>query len=110
MGLGYLERSYQEATELAFQDRKIPYAREAPIPIRFLGRLLPTVYRADFVCAGRVLVELKAQSSVSDVESAQVIHYHKGSNLPVALLANFGEESLFLRRYVGPTYDRSNPI
>jgi len=110
LGPGYLEKSYQEAVELALADRRIPFTREAAIPIRFLGRVLRTVYRADFVCAGKVLLELKAQSAVGDVDAAQVIHYLRGANLPVGLLANFGEADLHLRRFVGPAYDSANPI
>lgn len=110
MGPGYLEKSYQEAVELAFTDRGIRHEREAAIPIRFLGRVLQTVYRADFVCDGKVLVELKAQTSISEIEEAQVLHYLKGSGLPVALLANFGEESLVVRRFVGPNYAADDPI
>lgn len=110
LGPGYLEKSYQEAVELALVDRHIAFQREAPIAIRFLGRPLRTVYRADFVCAGQVLLELKAQSDIGRVEEAQVIHYLKGSGLPVGLLANFGEPELRLRRFVGVNYDRANPI
>lgn len=110
LGPGYLEKSYQEAVELALLDRGVPHEREAAIPVRFLGRVLPTVYRADFVCAGKVLVELKAQSSVGEVEEAQVLHYLKGSGLPVGLLANFGEPDLRLRRFVGATHDPHNPL
>ncbi len=102
MGPGYLEKSYREALEIAFGERGIPFQCEAPLPVRFRNHVLPTVYRADFVCDGKVIVELKAQKSVGTVEFAQVIHYVKSSGLPVALLANFGEESLFLRRFVGP--------
>ncbi|MEK6976441.1 MAG: GxxExxY protein [Candidatus Thermoplasmatota archaeon] len=110
LGPGYLEKSYQEAVEMALADRSIPHVREAAIPIRFLGRVLQTVYRADFVCHGKVLLELKAQTSVGEIEAAQVLHYLKGSGLPVALLANFGEESLVVRRFVGPTHDPDNPV
>ncbi|HUR25143.1 MAG TPA: GxxExxY protein [Candidatus Thermoplasmatota archaeon] len=110
LGPGYLEKSYQEAVELALVDRQVVFQREAPIAIRFLGQSLQTVYRADFVCAGQVLLELKAQSDVGRVEEAQVIHYLKGSGLPVGLLANFGEPELRLRRFVGVNYDRDNPI
>lgn len=110
LGPGYLEKSYQEAVELALTDRGIPHVREAAIPVRFLGRVLQTVYRADFVCAGKVLLELKAQSTCGDVEDAQVLHYLKGSALPVALLANFGEPSLVVRRFVGANYRADDPI
>ncbi|MEA3142821.1 MAG: hypothetical protein QOG31_145 [Thermoplasmata archaeon] len=104
MGPGFLEKSYQEAVELAFQDRGIPFEREAAIPVAYRGRTLKTIYRADFVCGGQVLVELKAQAGMGTVEHAQVIHYLKASRLAVGLLVNFGEPALVIRRFVGPVY------
>ncbi|HEX2065830.1 MAG TPA: GxxExxY protein [Candidatus Thermoplasmatota archaeon] len=104
LGPGFLEKSYQEAVALAFTDRGIAFQREAPIPVAYRGRVLPTVYRADFVCDRKVLVELKAQAAMGTVEHAQVIHYLKASRIPVGLLVNFGEPSLVVRRFVGPTY------
>ena len=104
MGPGFLEKSYQEAVEMAFQDRGIPYEREAAIRVTYRDRPLRTRYRADFVCAGKVLVELKAQAAMGAVEKAQVIHYLKASGIPVAILANFGELSLALKRFVGPAH------
>ena len=80
--------------------RRIPNEREAPIPIRYKDSLLLARYRADFVCAGSVLLELKAQSLLGAVDEAQVIHYLRATGLQVALLANFGERSLQVRRFV----------
>ncbi|HJQ93586.1 MAG TPA: GxxExxY protein [Candidatus Thermoplasmatota archaeon] len=44
---------------------------------------------------------LKAQASVGDVEASQVIHYLRASGLRVGLLANFGQGSLKVKRFVG---------
>ncbi|MCA1811926.1 MAG: GxxExxY protein [Halobacteriales archaeon] len=110
MGPGFLEKSYQDAVEFAFNDRRIPFEREAAIPVAYRNRVLPTVYRADFVCDGKVLVELKAQTAMGAVEHAQIIHYLKASRLPVGLLVNFGEASLVFRRFVGPVYTEQLPI
>jgi hypothetical protein len=73
------------------------------------GRLPKTVHRADFVCHGKVLLELKALAAVGPVDDAQVLHYLKASGLPVRLPANFGEASLALPRMVGPGYDQGAP-
>ncbi|MCA1818722.1 MAG: GxxExxY protein [Thermoplasmatota archaeon] len=101
MGKGYREAVYQRCLEMEFQDRGIPNSREVPIPIHYKGRHIGKAYSADFVCFGRILVELKCQQSVGEVEAAQVIHYLKGTGLQIALLANFGEPTLGLQRFVG---------
>jgi GxxExxY protein len=58
----------------------------------------------DLVCFGAILVELKAKESVGENDAAQVIHYLKASRLPIGLLANFGEPSLRIQRFVGETF------
>ncbi|MEA3136276.1 MAG: hypothetical protein QOC71_557, partial [Thermoplasmata archaeon] len=100
LGYGFLEAVYQEALAVRFELDGIPFQREMPFEIEFEGRRLATRYRADFVCYGEVLVELKAQVGVGLPESSQVVNYLRASGLDVGLLVNFGLPSLEHRRYV----------
>ena len=52
LGPGFLETVYQEALEIEFQDKNIPYEREKLLPIFYKDRQLATFYKADFVCFG----------------------------------------------------------
>ena len=61
---------------------------------------LPSRYRADFVCFGKIIVELKALGSVSTVEQSQVINYLRATGLTRGLLLNFGASSLQYKRFV----------
>jgi GxxExxY protein len=100
MGPGYLERAYQEAAVLEMQDRGIPCEIEVDLPLSYKSRPLTTRYRADMICHGSVLVELKAVESLSAAHKAQTLNYLRGSSLPVGLLVNFAGESLVWRRFV----------
>ncbi len=100
LGRGFLEAVYQEALGLELQARSVPYEREKELPVYYRDQKLHTFYKADFVCYGSIIVELKALSELSAKEEAQVINYLKVSGLNRALLINFGAPRLQYKRFV----------
>jgi GxxExxY protein len=100
LGPGFLEGVYQDAMQIELTTRNIPLDRECAVPVSYKGVVLGTPYRADFVCHGSVLVELKAIKALTGVEEAQVIHYLKATGLRRALLINFGSARLEYKRLV----------
>ncbi len=100
LGNGFLEAVYQDALEVELNQRGIPFSREHSIAVMYKGCALGTPYRADFLCFGSVIVELKAIKSLSDREESQVIHYLNATGLNRALLINFATPSLQYKRLV----------
>ena len=94
LGCGFLERAYQDALEFEFQERGIPYEREKEIQIMYKGKPLGEPYRADFVCYGKIIVELKAVGTLESVHRSQAINYLKATGMKLGILVNFGEEFL----------------
>ena len=100
LGNGFLEAVYQEALELEFKHAGISALREVELPVRYRGELLATGYRADFLCYGTVIIELKAIEHIASREESQLINYLKASGKEKGLLLNFGSNSLEYKRMV----------
>lgn len=90
LGPGFLEAVYQEALELELAKRNNPYEREKELSISYNGVVLKQTYRADFVCYGNIIVELKAVAHLDDTHRSQVFNYLKGTGYKLGLLLNFG--------------------
>ena len=100
LGCGFLEAVYQDALEIEFKKRGIPYEREKKIDVFYSGEKLSSFYRPDFLCFGEVVVETKALTRVAGTEEAQVINQLKASGMYKALLINFGLPKLDYKRMV----------
>ena len=90
LGHGFLEAVYQEALEIEFQRRNIPYEREKELNIVYDGVQLKQTYKADFVCYDKIIVELKAVSKLDNAHHAQVYNYLHATGYRLGLLLNFG--------------------
>lgn len=107
LGHGFLERVYQEAMEHEFVARQIPYSREIEVAVVYKGKKLNCDYRADYICYGEIIVELKATGSLTSKDEAQLLNYLKATGYKRGVLINFGSPSLEYKRivngYVEPT-------
>ena len=90
LGHGFLESVYQEALEIEFQRRNIPYEHEKELKINYDGVELKQTYKADFVCYGNIIIELKAVSTLDDSHRSQIYNYLHATGFKLGLLLNFG--------------------
>ena len=79
LGCGFLEAVYQEALEIEFNRRGIPYEREKELEIVYDGVVLNKRYVADFVCYDKIILELKAVKELDDSHRSQVFNYLKAT-------------------------------
>lgn len=98
IGTGFTEPVYQDALEIEFNLRNIPYEREKNFNLEYKGRKLDKSFRADFVCYNSIIVELKALYSFENEHLSQVYNYLKASGMKLGLLINFGRDSLKYER------------
>lgn len=100
LGCGFLEPVYQEALAIEFELQGIPCHKEFEITIKYKEHTLGKVYKADFICFDKIIVELKALSVLTGDHTSQLINYLKATGFKVGLLVNFGASSLQYQRYI----------
>ena len=98
LGCGFVEAVYQEALEDELQLRNIPYEREKELDITYKGKVLSKTFKADFICYGNIILELKAVKEFTDEHYAQIYNYLRASNLELGILINFGSASIEYHR------------
>ncbi|NOY60802.1 MAG: GxxExxY protein [Calditrichaeota bacterium] len=100
LGPGFLEAVYQEALEIEFTLRGIPYQSQPKLPLEFKRHPLKTFYVPDFLCFDEIIVEIKAMKKCGEREEAQIINANKTARKRLGVLINFGELSLYWKRYI----------
>ncbi|MBQ0062229.1 MAG: GxxExxY protein [Bacteroidales bacterium] len=94
LGCGFKEKVYQDAFEVLLKENNIPYEREKHLQIVFHGITLEHDYYYDFLCFGKIGVELKAMNEIVGEFESQIINYIHVGNHQLGILFNFGATSL----------------
>jgi len=98
---GHLEAVYQGALAIQFEEDGLPFEREVPLPVYYHGKPVGAPYRADFLCYGEIIVEIKATGIIGRVEIAQVANYLAATRQPLGLILDFGRNDLGIQRVIG---------
>lgn len=98
LGPHFQELTYQRALVMEFNLLGISFGREVNIPIYYRDKKIHT-RRVDFV-VDEIIVEIKAKMSLEERDFEQTLSYLKASGFRVALLLNFGERKLGIKRIV----------
>jgi GxxExxY protein len=94
LGPGLLESTYESCLIYELQENGLKVEQQKILPLQYKNLLIRNGYRLDIQVEGKVIVEVKAVESLSEVHEAQVITYLKLANCPVGLLLNFNVKSL----------------
>ncbi len=89
LGPGLLESAYKEALFYVLGKEGFFVEKEKVLPLLFETVRLDAGYRLDLLVENKVVVEIKAVESFTDVHMAQVLTYLKLSGCKTGLLLNF---------------------
>lgn len=89
-GCGFVEPVYQECLAIEFEHRGVPFVEQKELELFYRNKPLTQVYKPDFVCFERIIVEIKAVQSIVAEHRAQVMNYLKATGFELGLLINFG--------------------
>ncbi len=100
LGTGFLERVYENALAVEFRKNGLSAEQQKSIVIRY-DEIVVGDYVADFVVEEKMITEIKAVKILDQIHTAQCLNYLRATNLPLALLINFGNPRLQIKRIVG---------
>ena len=89
-GCGFVEPVYQECLSIEFKCQTIPFSAQEELKLMYKGQQLRQVYKPDFICFDKIILEIKAVSKLVDEHRAQVHNYLKATGHKLGLLVNFG--------------------
>ena len=89
-GSGFVEPVYQECLAVELGIQRIPFTEQLELRLSYKGHRLNHTYKPDFICFGRIILEIKAVSTLTDHHRAQVHNYLKATGHKLGLLVNFG--------------------
>ena len=88
-GAGFVESVYQECLEIELEARKVDFKAQPELALTYKGRMLKGKFKPDVICFGKIVVELKALSALTDEHRAQIQNYLRATGMKLGLLVNF---------------------
>ncbi|MCB0002667.1 MAG: GxxExxY protein [Anaerolineae bacterium] len=99
LGPGFLEAVYQTALERELRLRGMSFEAQKRLPVVYKGAVVGD-YIADIVVDDKIILELKAVSTLNKAHEAQAHNYLAATGLRLAILYNFGAASLEWKRII----------
>ena len=72
LGCGFLEAVYQEALEIEFKLRGIPFESQKLLDLKYKGIKLKKKYMPDFLVFEKIILEIKAETQITNIDEAQL--------------------------------------
>jgi len=97
LGPGFSENVYERALIEEFKNQGLSFSNQKLIKIRYKEKDVG-VHKLDFVIEDKVVLEIKSQSDLMPIHSAQLKSYLRSGGYKLGILANFGKEKVEFKR------------
>ena len=94
---GFEEKVYKNALYIELLDRGLPVETEVSFKVYYKNHVVGD-YRADMIVDRRVIIELKAVSSLATIHEVQLVNYLTATGIDEGLLINYGSDKIEIRR------------
>ena len=94
LGPGLLESAYEAALKIELEKAGCKVQTQVYLPMTYDGIKIEKAYRIDMLIENKVIVELKAVSSMKEIWFKQLMTYLKMTGLKLGLLVNFETENI----------------
>ena len=93
---GYEENVYKNAMFIELTDAGLTVETEVSFNVSYKGHVIGS-YRADMIVEKKVVVELKAISTLVPINEVQLVNYLTTTGIDDGILINFGSERIQIR-------------
>lgn len=99
LGVGFLEKVYENALLVELRDRGLEAENQAPIKVHYKSELIGE-YFADIVVERSVILEIKSIERLIKFHEAQLLNYLKATGYEIGMLVNFTHPKAEIKRFV----------
>ncbi len=89
LGPGLLESAYEKCLYFELWELGIKIEAQKTLPLKYNNFTIDSGYRVDLLLDEKLIIEIKAVESLSNLHKAQVLTYLKMSGCKLGLLINF---------------------
>jgi GxxExxY protein len=97
LGQGFSESVYQNSLALELSSKQLAFEQYIKLIVSYKSRNVGD-FEADMIVKNRVLLELKALSTIIPQHEAQLVNYLRATGIETGLLINFGHQALQFKR------------
>jgi len=98
LGHGFLEKVYENALRIELSKNGLRVRQQEPICVRYDGQVVGEYY-ADLRVEDRVVLELKANKTITKESEVQLVNYLSATGIDIGLLINFGSSVQVKRKF-----------